>query len=282
MARYTAVTVNHSIELLANTSSTVVFRIPYRNLMAREIGFSVANRFIVYILFGRNAQGKDMIYVGKSKNGLDNRPTAHNDKFDDWTTCYVLTQSTDYSYLNDGVIQHIEHKLNERINICGLYVNTTETTASGTANKAEEEDSETFIQEAIDMLYVLGLDLALPIGADSVPGSPKTTCVPDGTYSFRRKNKATGRTITATMQVAGDTFTVLAGSMMAAQKSPTLSPSVRKARSSATVENGILMQPASFGSPSSAATFVSGEACDGWVCWKTPDGKFIDVYRKKN
>ena len=64
--------------------------------------------FVVYILLGKNNNGKDVIYVGKSKNGLKNRPTAHEDKYPNWTVCYILTQFKERTFFNDGSIQYLE------------------------------------------------------------------------------------------------------------------------------------------------------------------------------
>lgn len=86
-------------------SSTLIYRIPYQNLNSKDELFSIDNPFIVYILFGKNESGKDVIYVGKSKNGLKNRPTSHEDKYDKWTYCFVLTQFKERTFRDDEAIE---------------------------------------------------------------------------------------------------------------------------------------------------------------------------------
>ena len=81
-----------AVEMTKPNSTILVYKIPYTNLKAVKPGFVIPNLFIVYILFGKNARGKDVLYVGKSKNGLSNRPTAHGDKYANWYACYILTQ----------------------------------------------------------------------------------------------------------------------------------------------------------------------------------------------
>ncbi len=41
------------------------------------------------------------------------------------------------------------------------------------------------------------------------------------------------------------------------------------------MKNSILQEDVLFTSPSSAAEFVTGKSCNGWVSWKTKDGKTL-------
>ena len=122
-----------AVEMTKPNSTILIYKIPYTNLKALNPGFVIPNLFIVYILFGKNARGKDVLYVGKSKNGLANRPTAHDDKYANWSACYILTQFKERTFFNDGTIQYLEDVLNHSINELNLYHNTTLTTSSGTA-----------------------------------------------------------------------------------------------------------------------------------------------------
>jgi hypothetical protein len=36
-----------------------------------------------------------------------------------------------------------------------------------------------------------------------------------------------------------------------------------------------------FGSPSSAASFVTGSSHDGWICWKDEEGKTLDENERR-
>ncbi|MBR0382372.1 MAG: hypothetical protein IJH71_08055 [Eubacterium sp.] len=147
------------VELSKPINTILLYRIPYKNIKARNHGVDISNRFIVYILYGRNAKGKDIIYVGKSKNGIDYRPTAHEDKNENWTMCYVLTDIKERTILNDGTIQYLEDRICNRVNAIDKYINTTTQTTSGTANHSDMEDCDEFLEEAYDMLFTLGLDL---------------------------------------------------------------------------------------------------------------------------
>lgn len=289
MTKYTIRYSGQSVEMSRPSSTILVYKIPYRDVKLRNYGFSIDNPFIVYILFGRNDKGKDYIYVGKSKNGLSNRPTAHDDKYDGWTTCFVLTQFQERTFFNDGTIQYLEDKLNKTINSLGSYQNTTETTTSGTANKSDEEDCDSYLEEAQDMLMVLGLDLFTEASGeriDAVVINVKTesaNIVPDGRYFMDRKLKKEGNSIIkATMRVEDGTFIVEAGSMIARHDGIGMPKNVVEFRNdNAFVKNGILMKEVKFDSPSGAGCLVIGASCDGWTEWKTESGQSIDVYRIK-
>lgn len=145
-------------EITKPSSSTIIYKIPYDILKQQKKNIRLENRFIVYILLGKNIYGLDYIYVGKSKNGIDQRPTAHEDKAV-WDTCYVMTSLSKNSFLNDGTIQCIEDIINKHIDSLKKFTNTTLITTPDTANDNEKEDCIEFIQTCLTMLYVMGLDL---------------------------------------------------------------------------------------------------------------------------
>lgn len=156
------------VELSKPINTTLVYRIPYMNIKNKTHNIDISNRFIVYILYGKNESGKDFLYVGKSKNGIDYRPTAHEDKNIKWNMCYVLTDIKERTILNDGTIQYLEDKICSRINEIDKYVNTTKQTTSGTANHSDMEDCDEFLEESYDMLFTLGLDLFEDEDADGI------------------------------------------------------------------------------------------------------------------
>ena len=289
--KYTIRYSGHSVEMSKPSSTVLVYKIPYRDLKLKNYGFEIPNQFIVYILFGKNSAGKDVVYVGKSKNGLANRPTSHSDKYESWSTCFVLTQFKERTFFNDGTIQYLEDKLNKCINRLHTYQNTTEMTATGTANKSDEEDCDDYLEEAYDMLFILGLDLytsaskdeSVPIEVpNAVEDQEEGSVVPDGTYYMTRKIKRLSRVVHATVCVKNGKFILQAGSDIAEGEATSITPSLKEIRqSSEYVKDGKLLQNISFDSPSLAAALVYGGATNGWHDWQTPDGVRIDAYRRK-
>lgn len=280
---------NGSVEMTKPNSTMLIYKIPYSSIRSKNTGFIIPNRFIVYILFGKNNHGKDMIYVGKSKNGIDNRPGAHKDKYDQWTTCYVLTQFKERTFFNDGTIQYLENELNSRVDEVGFYNNTTLNTTTGTANTDDMEDCDDYLAEAYKMLDVLGLDLISNSEEaeadedinDSLTGPEARKNVPNGIYYFERKVKRLNNaTLHATMEVKDGKFILLAGSDVAMDTGTGLAPNIDLLRNQANIEDGKLMENVEMYSPSATGEFVTGAACNGWTNWRTKDGEKIDIYRK--
>lgn len=151
---------NKCIEISEPNSSVLVFKLPYKELKNRSHNIQIENRFIVYILHQKSISGKDNIYVGKSKNGIDNRPTSHDDRNSKWTDCYVLTNHKENTFLHDGAVQYIENAICEIVNsLDSVYNNTTRQTNAETVNQYERSYCDDYVAKSLDMLYVLGLDL---------------------------------------------------------------------------------------------------------------------------
>ena len=272
-----------SVEMSKANSSILVYRFPYQNLKSKETSFEIENPFVVYILLGKNSNGKDVIYVGKSKNGLKKRPTAHDDKYSNWSVCYILTQFKERTFFNDGTIQYIENALNEKIDSLGVYENTTVATNAGTANRQDEEDCEDYIEEAIQMLDILGLDLitcndleeVVDIGEDDSNAS-----VPDGIYHLAVKvQRENNKEYKAKLQIINGRYILLKGSMVCPSEGLGLTDSVIEKRKNAEIVKEVLQEDIVFTAPSTACSFVLGRATNGWKKWRCEDGTFIDKYR---
>ncbi len=284
--KYIIKRIGRSVEISEATSSLLIYRIPYQNLAAgAEEPIKIKNKFIVYILFGENKSGTDVIYVGKSTNGLKNRPTSHDDKYDNWTYCYVLTQFEERTFFNDGTIQYIEDKVNKRVNDLKHYKNTTKVTNAGTANSFDMEDCDEYLSKAYEMLDVLGLDLITymdrdDISEENIVDDALSVLVPDGIYNMSWKLRRWGnKTAKGKMQVVGGKYIVLSGSDVCPNEGHGLMDAVRLKRESANIIDNKLQEDIVMNSPSGAASFVTGGAANGWSTWRTDQGQIIDIFR---
>lgn len=100
--------------------------------------------------------------------------------------------------------------------------------------------------------------------------------IPNGLYYIHEKVKGAG-IVRGTMRVENGKFIVLKES----QCLPSDKDWLPETRRNAKIENGILMEDVECKSPSTAGWVVLGYANNGWLTWKTKDGKNIDIYRKK-
>lgn len=107
--------------------------------------------------------------------------------------------------------------------------------------------------------------------------------IPDGEYHMNRKVKRWGKTVKGTMRVKAGKITVLKGSICCpiiqnAEDSALFGTTSK--RSEVKIENDILQEDVEFNSVSLAAMFLTYSTENGWLVWKSSDGKPIDVYRQ--
>ena len=152
-------TERNCIEISKPISTILLYRIPYERIREKDWDVMISNRFIVYVLLGKNEEGRDAVYVGKSKNGMENRPQSHEDRPVRWKDCYILTDIRERTILNDGTIQYLEHRISDRADATKEYVNTTKSVNRDTASRSDMEVCDEFLSEAYEMLDVLGLNL---------------------------------------------------------------------------------------------------------------------------
>lgn len=156
---------NGCIEVRSKHNRYLVYRIPYRALKTKQVDIGILNRFVVYILHHANPDGKDELYIGKSKNGIEGRPVSHEEKNIPWTECFILTEEQG-GFFNDGVIQYLEDEICSRFKSSGTYDVQTKVTTSGTANKSDIEDCKIFLRYAYPALETLGLSIPPVANAD--------------------------------------------------------------------------------------------------------------------
>ena len=131
--------------IISKPLSTIkIIRLPYNNIKSFDY-----QSFLVYILVKNNN-----IYVGKSKNGVLNRPTSHTNN---WDLVYFIIDES--NLFNDGIIQYLENVINNKINLTDAYNNQTQLTNHDTINESEYEYISHELIEIYYMLYGLGLDL---------------------------------------------------------------------------------------------------------------------------
>ena len=131
--------------IISKPLSTIkIIRLPYNNIKSFDY-----QSFLVYILVKNNN-----IYVGKSKNGVLNRPTSHPNN---WDLVYFIIDES--NLFNDGIIQYLENVINNKINLTDAYNNQTQLTNHDTINESEYEYISHELIEIYYMLYGLGLDL---------------------------------------------------------------------------------------------------------------------------
>lgn len=167
---------NRLIEIKPNLYNFIFYRIPYNLLISNKVDLDLG--FIVYLLSGKNAEGKDCLYVGTSTDGIKNRPTSHEDKNVDWKSCIVFTSNSN-NFLNDSKIRYIEDRLRRMIDKTEIYINTTKSTSGKTVNKEEKEECETAIPYLLEIYDLCGINLTPKYSSDLDKYNTEKDTVPD-------------------------------------------------------------------------------------------------------
>ncbi len=146
------------LEITDQSGGYLFYRIPYSVLKTKKYATRPNNKFIVYLLFGKDPQGRDCLYVGTSKNGIDNRPTQHEDKDVQWEMCYIFT-SFNQDILNNSRILYLEHELRKCIDNSERYVSKTFSTISDTTNSVDTEYCKRALPTILEAFDIMGIDI---------------------------------------------------------------------------------------------------------------------------
>lgn len=106
--------------------------------------------------------------------------------------------------------------------------------------------------------------------------------IPDGKYTFERRNKGTA--IHAVAVVADGSWTLLKGSKLSSVEGKGVSNKAKGIRASLSLdEHGVLQEDVELGkcAPSFAGNIVIGSAVDGWKSWVDVKKRPIDIYRQR-
>lgn len=153
---------NGCIVVSKNLSTFRFYRIPYRLLETRKHGIDPPNKFIVYLLSGKTASYPHVLYVGTSYRGIDDRPTAHEDRIYEkepieWESCIIFTTTDDF--FNDTTIRYLENSIRGYIDDSRKYKSSTNYTSGGGANNSDKEACDTFLPTVLEIYSMLGIDL---------------------------------------------------------------------------------------------------------------------------
>lgn len=217
----------------------------------------------VYLLFcGGPADG---VYIGESQNiftRLKQHKSAYNsgsEKFF-WTTamCFVdpdLIVKTKY----------LERKLIDDANAANVYTVLTKASSSTVPmSNADKADNDTFVERVEEMVGVLGKPVFLNNTATAANN-------PANVYEYK------GKAFDAKMVISSAGFVVLNGSIINTSPNNSMRKGLKDLLGDLVAKgiidsNSKLLKDQTFGSVSSAASFVSGSSRPGTTDWKDSNG----------
>jgi hypothetical protein len=229
----------------------------------------------VYFLFGGSDESaKPRAYVSQTED-LRSRLKKHHADKDFWTTAVFLVSRTDSFTL--AHIRYLEWHAIDKAGIAGRY---TLENGNGGSKPFITEPMEADVLDAFEIGSVLLATLGFPL-FDPVAGREKPG----------RKSElfhCTGPDARGIGHLVEDGFVVLKGSVCRMEIAPSAGKYVTPSREKL-VSSGVLIPDGTiyrftedylFDSPSGAAMTILGRTANGWIEWKTKDGRTLDAVER--
>ena len=227
----------------------------------------------VYFLFGTDEDGSQAkVYIGEGEDCYK-RIQSHNRNKDFWTHCVVITTKTDEYTKTDG--KYLEHFCLEKAQSIGRYKTDNDT---GSKKPSISESREYDLLDNFDTAKILLATLGYPIFEEK----RKALSEKEIFYCKGKDAKAEG-------EFTDDGFVVLKGGICTKELTRSAGSWVSSIRNTL-ISDGVLVEENEnyifqtdhiFNSPSAAAACVLARRANGWMEWKTKDGKTLDEVKRK-
>lgn len=254
------------------------YKIP-RTLISKSKEIEDLQKPAVYFLIGDDETGESRdgkrVYIGETENPSQ-RFIDHLSKKDWWYHAIVLVSTNEF--LNKARVKYLESRLLEiAINVNRYDVHKGKESNAARLPDADIAGLEDYIDDVKLLLPTLGAYFLEPYdenkaiaGNDGVVGEKDTDVL---LYLRKAVGKPTS-----------EGFLVLKGAAIAPiVKSAGKSIIKVREKYSKLIVDGMLTEDVQFGSPSTAAGFVSGSNINGRIEWKTANGKSLkDIEESEN
>ena len=239
----------------------------------------------VYFLFGNSDKdGTPVVYIGqagarKNGEGILNRLQEHkrNPEKDYWSEAVVFTTSN--NSFGPTEISYLENRFcNLAVGANRYEVKNGNDPTPGNITEEKESELEEFIDFAKIIMGTLGHKVFIPLTQQSIVKDAFNTNISDDETELflSQKIKKYNFQVEASAKQTSEGFVVLKGSLIGPGDSEHISVGNRKKREECSIDNNrVLQEDVLFSSPTSAAQFVTGQSLNGWIVWKTRDGKTL-------
>ena len=230
----------------------------------------------VYLLFGKNEDDKDQVYIGEAETILK-RLNQHLTQKDFWNETIVFVSKDEN--LNKAHIKYLENRLHDIAKSTGRYlIENANTPTQSSISESDRAEMEEFIEYIKMLVNALGHKVF------------------DEKREFKPKQKQeifiikAARGADAQGEPTSDGFVVFKGSNAASTTVNSISQSFLNLRKSL-IEKGVLKlngdvyeftEDYIFSSPSTAAVIVMGRNANGLMEWKLINGNTLKDYETNN
>jgi len=231
----------------------------------------------VYLLFGKNETGKDLVYIGEAET-VFKRLTQHLTQKDFWTEAIIFISKDEN--LNKAHIKYLENRLFELAKAVNRYQvdNNTIPTQSSIA-ESDRAEMEEFIENIKILINTLGHKV---FEEKREIKSPQQQAKETFYIKAARDADAQG-------EPTSDGFVVFKGSKVASSTVPSITQNFKRLRKEL-IESGVisktngeyeLSEDHVFSSPSTAAVIVMGRNANGLTEWKLKDGTTLKEFESE-
>ena len=226
----------------------------------------------VYLLFGKDDEGKDQVYIGEAESILKRLNQQLTQK-DFWNEAIVFISKDEN--LNKAHIKYLENRLHDIAKIANRY--KVDNNVIPTQSSISESDRAE-MEEFIEYIKMLVNTLGHKVFDEKREVKPKQK---QATFFIKAARGADGKG-----EPSSDGFVVFKGSKAAGSLVASTAQSFVTYRQNL-IEAGILLDKGEyfeftedyiFSSPSTAATIVMGRNANGLVEWKLKSGKSLKEY----
>lgn len=226
----------------------------------------------VYLLFGKDEEGKDLVYIGEAESILK-RLNQHLTQKDFWNESIVFLSKD--NNLNKAHIKYLENRLHDIAKSANRY--KVENTLTPTQSSISESDTAE-MEEYIEHVKMLVSTLGHKVFEEKREVKPKK----DQNIFYIRATRGAD----AQGERTSDGFVVYKGSVAADSTTSSMANSSLRLRQ-ALIDNGdlqlvdgnyVFTEDYIFSSPTTAAVIVMGRNANGLVEWKLADGRTLKEY----
>jgi hypothetical protein len=254
-----------------------------RNKLKEMGSDNIARQPAVYFLFGRESEDSFITsaYIGEAENLLDRLSTHNNDKSKDFWYMTVAFVSSDES-LTKAHVKYLESRCVELANEAKHFGYTLKNSAGSLTPHLPQADipvMEEFVKNIGLLLGTVGYPLLQKLEAKMIVDHE------DPLFTIQNKDG----TAKGTARMTNEGFIVYRGLIINGRQSPKVSERnerlVAKLSAEGIIEkNGdgyIFVRDHIFTTPSAAGDLILGYSENGWMMWKTIDGRTLDeLYRQ--
>lgn len=220
----------------------------------------------IYLLFGKNADNNELVYIGEAENVLT-RINQQLSQKDFWNETIVFISKDEN--LNKAHIKYLENRLHEIAKKTNRYnIENGNIPTQSSISEPDRAEMEEFIENIKLLVNTLGHKV----------------------FEEKRENLNTNqqkeilyikaaRGCSSMGEQTSEGFVVFKNSKIASSTTISLSKSIKKLREElmekGLVKNFEFCEDFIFSSPSLAASFVMGRSANGLTEWKTDNGRIL-------